>query len=269
MFQIVRVEACNPGPMTGTGNHTYLLIEPGGGALLVDAGIGEPEHVHALTQALQQRGAHLDLVIVTHAHEDHIRGVPALTKAFPSARFAKYPRPGVDEGCGARWEPIADGDSVVIAGERVEILHTPGHAPDHLALWHRPSRTAWTGDLVAEDTSVTIDWSGGGSLEAYLHSLQRVLELSPERLLPAHGPDVANPRALIRRQIEHRLTRERQVLSAVEGGASTVEQIAEAVYDGLAPALMAAAVDNIHAHLERLQAAGSIREQDGGWHSAK
>ena len=47
------LDACNPGPMTGAGNHTYLLAS-GGAAVLVDAGVGHPDHLVALERALAE-----------------------------------------------------------------------------------------------------------------------------------------------------------------------------------------------------------------------
>jgi glyoxylase-like metal-dependent hydrolase (beta-lactamase superfamily II) len=81
--------------------------------------------------------------------------------------------------------------------ESADALHTPGHSPDHLAFWHEPSRTIFTGDLVVRGSSVMIHWSRGGDLGQYLASLERLLALEPRRLLPAHGPAIDDPRAIL------------------------------------------------------------------------
>jgi glyoxylase-like metal-dependent hydrolase (beta-lactamase superfamily II) len=105
----------------------------------------------------------------------------------------------------------------------------------------------------------------GGDLGQYLESLKRLLTLRPSRLLPAHGPDVANPQALLRGYIEHRLTRESQILAALAAGQDSVPSIVESIYDGLAPALVPAAAENVHAHLEKLRRERRALEQDGRW----
>src|SRR5207244_1256989 len=123
-----------------------------------------------------------------------------------------------------------------VAGrEPLTTLHTPGHSPDHLAFWHKPSRTLFTGDLVVLGSSVMIHWSRGGDLAQYLASLAALQALEPTRLLPAHGPPIEDPQTVLHGYIEHRLQRERQVVEALRAGHATVQAIAESIYDGLAP----------------------------------
>jgi glyoxylase-like metal-dependent hydrolase (beta-lactamase superfamily II) len=241
--------------MTGTGNNTYLICS-GPAAALIDAGVGEAEHLRDLESALVRHSARLDLVLVTHGHRDHAAGAPALAHAHASAAFAKLPWPVEDEQYDVPWRHLADGDELDAGGERLIALHTPGHSPDHLAFWHAPSRTLFSGDLVVRGSSVMIDASRGGSLAQYLASLRRLDALNPARLLAAHGPPIEDPRKVLAAYIAHRLDRERQVIAALAAGQSTVQAIAESIYDGLSPALLPAARENVRAHLEKLHAEG-------------
>jgi glyoxylase-like metal-dependent hydrolase (beta-lactamase superfamily II) len=134
-----------------------------------------------------------------------------------------------------------------------------------VAFWHEPSRTIFTGDLVALGSSVMIHWSRGGDLAQYLASLERLLALDPLRLLPAHGAVIDDPRAVLQGYLAHRQYRERQVIAALRAGHTTVEAIAECIYDGLAPALLPAARENVRAHLEKLKADGHAAHTDGRW----
>jgi glyoxylase-like metal-dependent hydrolase (beta-lactamase superfamily II) len=265
VFEPLLLNAHNPGPMTGEGNNTYLLAGRGEPALLIDAGVGEPAHVETIAGALRERDAHLGLVLVTHGHRDHAGGAPALAAAHPDAAFAKHPWPEEDHHYTVSWHAIAEGDVIAASGERLAVLHTPGHSPDHLALWHEPTRTLFTGDLVVLGSSVMIHSSRGGNLAQYLASLERLLALHPVRLLPAHGPPIDDPKAVISGYISHRLFRERQVESALRAGRATVEAIAESIYDGLAPALLPAAQENVRAHLEKLRSEGRASETGGRW----
>ena len=265
MFEPLLLTAHNPSPMTGDGNNTYLLAETGGSAALIDAGVGEPAHLQAIAGALAERHARLDTVLVTHGHRDHASGAPALAVQHRAAGFAKLPWPEEDAQYAVAWRTIADGDCVSAGGEPLVVLHTPGHSPDHLAFWHQPSRTLFTGDLVVRGSSVMIHSSRGGNLAQYLASLERLLALGPARLLPAHGPIVDDPRVVIAGYIAHRLFRERQVEAALRAGRTTVEAIAESIYDGLAPALMPAARENVRAHLEKLADEGRASEAGGHW----
>jgi len=256
------IEASNPGPMTGAGNHTYLLVS-GGEALLIDAGVGHPDHLAAIARALAENEATLTTVVVTHNHPDHATGVPALAAVFPRAVFAKFPWTDDVAPAGLRLQPLADGDDIRFGSDAITAVHTPGHAPDHLALWHNPTRTLFSSDLVIAGSSVMIEASRGGNLSQYLHSLERMLELEPQRLLPAHGPAIDDPPAVVRSYLEHRRRRERQVIAALEAGHSSVEAIAESIYDGLEPRLMSAARENVRAHLDKLAADGLAADADG------
>lgn len=265
MFDPVLLTAHNPGPMTGAGNNTYLLAGGSGLAGLIDAGVGAPAHLADLASALDARRARLDLVLVTHGHRDHAAGAPAIARAHPSAVFAKLPWPEEDTQYAVAWLRLADGDVVTAGGEPLTAVHTPGHSPDHLAFWHAGSRTVFVGDLVALGSSVMIHWSRGGDLAQYLASLARLQALTPARLLPAHGPPIDDPQAVLASYIQHRMEREQQVVDALTAGHTTVQAIAESIYDGLAPALMPAARENVRAHLEKLKAEGRASQVNDRW----
>ena len=264
MLTILTIDAHNPGAMTATGNHTYLLAGDGT-AILIDAGTGEPRHVSALGEALAAADATLTHVLVTHAHPDHASGAPALHAAYPGALFMKMPWPGEDEHYNVSWTPIADGQAFAIAGTLVRTVQTPGHSPDHLAFWEPSTRTCFSGDLVIRDGSVMIHASRGGDLGAYLDSLERVRRLAAVRLMPSHGAEIDDPDAVLQGYRAHRLMRERQVVAALEAGRRSVPAIAESIYHGLDPALLPAAQENVRAHLEKLRRDGRAFEEDGRW----
>ena len=76
LMQHILLPANNASTWTGpTGNNTWLL--PGRTPTLIDAGVGNPEHIEAIAQALD--GRPLALVLITHGHSDHLNGVPAIT----------------------------------------------------------------------------------------------------------------------------------------------------------------------------------------------
>jgi glyoxylase-like metal-dependent hydrolase (beta-lactamase superfamily II) len=264
MLDVIEIDAANPGPPgspTGSGNRTYLLVSDAS-AVLIDAGVGRDAHLASVARALAATRSSLASVVVTHDHADHIAGVPAVHAAYPAATFAKRLHERATDW-GVEWRDLRDGEVLRVGGEAVTILHTPGHAPDHLALWHEAGRALFAGDLVIAGASVMIPASRGGSLIEYLHALDRVLELRPRRIYPAHGPVIDDPEAVLRAHLEHRRERERQVVAAVRAGRRTVEAIAESIYDGLDARLMPAARDTVQAHLDKLALEGTADNLDG------
>ena len=230
------LRANNASEWTGpTGNNTWLLAEPP--TVLIDAGIGDGGHVDAIAQALD--GAPLDLVLITHHHVDHASGVPALLERWPRLIV----RGG---GMGA---PLEDDEVFDCGSTTLRALHTPGHAPDHFCFLDEQSRDVWCGDLARIGGTVVIPASRGGDLEEYLRSLDRIRDLQPSRLLPAHGPVIEDPIALIGTYIRHRHERHAEILSAVAEGLHTPAEIVARVYPDLPGSLVPAAEDTVLAHL--------------------
>jgi ribonuclease/clavin/mitogillin len=254
----VFLHAGNPGPFTGEGNWTYLV--PGPRPLLIDAGVGEPSHLDAIAAAAPQGPATL---LVTHAHSDHINGAPAIHARWPAAGLRKHPWPIRDHDL--PWSRLDDG-AIVPSGEgELVVLHTPGHAPDHVCLWHQPSRTLFAGDMLQHGTTVFIPASHEGSLVDYLRSLERMRALNPARAFPAHGPVIEDPLALIDYYIEHRAHREGQVLDALAAGGSTVDAITATIYPALADALVPMAKESVLAHLQKLADEGPVIRDGDHW----
>jgi glyoxylase-like metal-dependent hydrolase (beta-lactamase superfamily II) len=135
----------------------------------------------------------------------------------------------------------------------LEIVPTPGHAPDHLCFFDRESGDLCCGDLARRGGTIVIPASKGGDLREYLASLRRVRDLKPRRLLPGHGPIVDDPSALIDEYLAHRAQREQEILKAILDGARTVPDIVSRVYPALPASLGDAAAESVRAHLKKLR----------------
>lgn len=235
--------ANNPSEWTGpTGNNTYLLPERP--SILIDAGVGDPAHLDAMGAALHD--APLDFVVITHGHVDHVAGAPALARRFP----------GVVIRGGGSGEPFVDGEIVPAGGTTLRAVHTPGHSPDHFCFLDENTGEVYCGDMARIGGTVVIPASRGGNLREYLESLAKIRALRPTRLLPAHGPAVEDPAALIDEYIAHRAARERQIIAALRDGCTAVDDLVTRIYPGLSPALVAAAQETVRAHLQKLREDG-------------
>jgi glyoxylase-like metal-dependent hydrolase (beta-lactamase superfamily II) len=258
----VPIHAHNPGPITGDGNWTWLLR--GRLTTLIDAGTGDARHLDAVAAALG--GAPLAQVLVTHAHGDHTSGAPALRDRFPGVRFRKMPWPGRDSKWPVDWDPIVPGERIEAGDAMLTAVHTPGHAPDHMCFWDGASRVMFCGDLAQSGNTVWIPFDLRGDLTDYLASLERTIALRPARLLPAHGPVIEEPATLLRRYIEHRVARERQIVDAMRAGASTADAITATVYRALPDKMLPMAKQGVLSHLVKLERDGRVRRDGEAWH---
>jgi glyoxylase-like metal-dependent hydrolase (beta-lactamase superfamily II) len=257
---MIPLHAENPGAMTGSGNWTYLLVGPK--TVLIDAGIGVAGHLDAIAAHVSDGPRH---VIVTHAHDDHASGAAAIAARWPHTRFSKMPWPERDRQYGVDWNALVDGQAINAGDGVLHVVHTPGHAPDHICLWRASTRELFCGDLVVLGSTVVIPASSGGNLADYLRSLTHVSELAPSRLLPAHGPPIDDPAAVIRSYRDHRQQRETQVLMTLRDGRQTIDSITARIYVGLPSALRTMARETVLAHLVKLEHEGLAQRVGSAW----
>jgi hydroxyacylglutathione hydrolase len=245
--------ALNPSPWTGpTGNNTYLI--DGTLPTLIDAGVGKPDHLAAIANALG--GRPLAQLLITHGHVDHVAGIPALRTRWPALRVRAL-APTTLEGV----EALRDDERVPAGDALLQVIATPGHSPDHCCF--AAGDDVYCGDLIRAGGSIVIAADRGGDLIAYLRSLRRVRSLAPRRLWPGHGPAIENPIDAIDVYLRHREEREAQVVETLRTGPATAAAIAAAIYRGLDPALIPAATSTVLAHLVKLEADGkAVRNGD-------
>ena len=233
---VALIRADNPGPFSLTGTNTWIVgRDP---CWIVDPGPALDAHVTAVLAEAQARGG-AGGIALTHDHADHDEAVPAV-RAATGARVAAA-RGDVDL-------VLADGDR---AGP-LQVLATPGHAPDHLAFVS--GRVAFTGDAVLGTGSVFVV----GQLGAYLDALERLRDLHLDLLCPGHGPVVDDPDAKLTEYLDHRLDRERRLVAALGDGLRTVDELLDRVWDDVPDVLRPAAAVTLGAHLGKLDEEGRL-----------
>ena len=180
-------------------------------------------------------------VAVTHSHADHAGAAGAVAERTGAELVES-----VDEGFGIEATEF-----------RLEALRTPGHTPDSLCWLLEEERMLFSGDTVIDGSTVVIA-PPEGDMTAYLASLERLSarRLRLRTIAPGHGHLIDDPAARIAGYIAHRLEREASIVAALEAGAATLDQLVEAVYVDLHPALREAAAQTVHAHLIKLAAEG-------------
>ncbi len=143
-----------------------------------------------------------------YAHELFVKATPDAGRAgreggdqfgmsLPPAQFINA---GVQAEFGRTVPPTRDGyllptktfageeQTSTIAGVRVQLLHTPGETPDTIAVWLPDTRVLMPGDnfFRAFPNVAPIRGSRLRSPDAWLASLNRVLALTPEHVVPGH-----------------------------------------------------------------------------------
>ena len=241
----------NPGLFTGPGTNTYL-VGTGPERILLDTGQGLPAYLPILEQALDRVNCRIQEIVLTHGHVDHIRGVEGICEQYGPLRVSKFPWPEFDRACAVEMTPLEDGDIVECEGATLRALHTPGHAADHLCFILDEEESAFSGDNVLGVGTTVIPAEGGDLLE-YMGSLDKLLEESPRRIYPAHGPCIDDGVAKLREYIAHREHREEEILTALGDGCHTIPKIVSLVYAAYPESLHAAARMSVCSHLLKLR----------------
>jgi len=157
-----RIVAPNPGLMTGPGTNTYLVgIDE---VAVIDPGPDDAGHIEAIVGASMRE--RVRWILVTHHHIDHSAGVNRLKRETGAEIVAFGPPKSVQ----ADWAPDRKAkDGEVIEGTEwgLEVLHTPGHASDHLCFFLEEERVLFTGDTVLSGTTAVIN-PPDGDIAAYL-----------------------------------------------------------------------------------------------------
>jgi hydroxyacylglutathione hydrolase len=168
--------------MGGFEVNAYVVHAPEGD-LIVDAG-AEPEKILA---AVRQPVA---AVLVTHGHADHVN---ALDVVLRETNAPLYVHPDDAERTGVSvYEPLDDGQELDLAGERIRVLHTPGHSPGSVTFVIGEDQIV--GDLVLPGSVGRTDIPGS-SWEKIEVSLRKVMPYWGEntRLFAGHGPVLSAP----------------------------------------------------------------------------
>lgn len=170
-------------------------------AALVDPG-GETERLLA---AVAERGLELESILLTHGHLDHVgatgelkakTGVPIIgpgrDDAFWIEALAQQAQmfgfPPVNDFVPDRW--LAQGDSVTVGEETLEVYHCPGHTPGHVVLLHRAQRLAFVGDVLFRGGIGRTDFPRGNHQQLIDSILHTLLPLGDDiTFVPGHGPE--------------------------------------------------------------------------------
>jgi glyoxylase-like metal-dependent hydrolase (beta-lactamase superfamily II) len=251
-----RIVAPNPSLMALSGTNTYLVgIDE---VAVIDPGPDDAAHIEAIIGASMRE--RVRWVLVTHHHLDHSSGVARLVRETGAEVVAL----GAPKGVAVAYSPDRrprDGEIIEGTEWGLEVLHTPGHASDHLSFFLEEERVLFTGDTVLSGSTSVIN-PPDGDLAAYLASLERIRKRRLARICPGHGDVIEEPKALVAEYIEHRRLRESQILDALREGPAKIAELVPRIYADVPEALHAMAGRSVLAHLLKLRAEGRVSGRD-------
>ena len=260
-----RLTAPNAGVMTGPGTNTYIVGSAHSGHIVIDPGALHMDHVERL---LALTAGKVEAIVCTHSHSDHSPAARPLAAACArltgrtppvlglasaaTARAASQFTPDRDLGDGERLA-LGDGDHPIT----LRVVHTPGHAANHLCLVLEQDGLLFSGDHILSGSTTIID-PPDGDMSAYLDSLDRLAAACEqdniEFILPAHGHVIGFAAGAIAQLKAHRLRREAKVLDAMRSAPQAGPDAWVALaYDDTDEALWPMAKRSLAAHVQRIE----------------
>jgi glyoxylase-like metal-dependent hydrolase (beta-lactamase superfamily II) len=206
-------------PIVRDGQTQYLnltlILDPVAGPTLIDAGL--PGQLAAIQSALGEVNLQVhDLarIILTHHDIDHVGSLAQLVEDSGARVLAHTIEiPMIDGGATPRFatpevlaqnpvlrtvaqhfrptrvdEPVYDGSLLNLAGG-LRVIHTPGHTPGHISLYHERTRTLISGDALTSHDGQLHGPNEGATLDMALalESIRKLAEYEPEAIVCYHG----------------------------------------------------------------------------------
>lgn len=252
-----RITAGNPGMFTGPGTNTYLIGDEE--VTVIDPGPALHEHIEAIIQA----SANIKQILLTHTHPDHSPGTRLLQDNIGVPVFALITESSKDQDITFTPERILiDGEIIANEYYSIEVIHTPGHASNHLCYLLKDEKLLFTGDHIMDGSTVVIA-SPDGSMQDYIDSLAKLKEYDLNKIAPGHGELIEEPYAVVDWIIKHRFERESKVIDVLkQHNSGDLNTLVKDIYSDVDSMLHPVAKWSLESHLIKLIDEGVVTRKN-------
>ena len=187
-------------------------------------------------------------------HPDHSPGVRLLQERMDVPAYGMLTE--TSKGQDRSFNPdkiLKDGDTFEETEFTLKVVHTPGHASNHLCYILEEEEFIFTGDHIMNGSTVVIG-PPDGNMKQYLDSLEKLKQFKLSKIAPGHGEVLDSPHEVAEWIINHRLQREGKVAEALkEATKGNPESLVARVYDDVDSSLFPIAKASLLAHLIKLE----------------
>jgi hydroxyacylglutathione hydrolase len=156
-------------------NYAWILREDTSGTVAFI----DPADSDAAIAAIEAMGGRLDVILITHHHDDHVAGVAALQKRYDcpviGGKADAYRLPKLDR-------EVTGGEEVTLGSARGQVIDTPGHTANHISYFFPAGPVLFCGDTLF---SLGCGRMGESDMPTFYASIRKIAALPPDTLICA------------------------------------------------------------------------------------
>lgn len=269
---------------------SYVYLVVGQKLALIDTGL--PQYCDYIKKYVADLGHRLEdvcFIVNTHVHEDHVSCNKALRdicgaklaihkldakyienpNEFLEDTFRHVPPPEDYASEAKSWKDhvdilLRDGDTVDLGGIALKVIHTPGHTQGSICLYHEERKILFSGDALQGTTAFVKEFGPVTGLytdlDSYIRSIQRLLSLDVNLILPGHPDIIKN--SDVRKELQNCLERVSYINDKILQNLQKTEMTLQKLTEALGIPADEWNLTSIESHLKHLLNKGLVKKKD-------